>query len=317
MSKHVLVTGASGFVGKHLIRLLLDGDYVVHAAVFGGALDITHDRLFPVSLDLTSKDSIDEVVRTTQPDWVFHLAALSSPAASFSDGNKTVVNNIVAQANVLSAVMNFAPHARILVIGSAEEYGHVDANQLPINESCPLRPMSPYAVSKLTQDFMGLQHYLSYRTDIVRVRPFNHVGEWQVEQFVLPAFAKQVALIEAGKQEPVIHVGNLSATRDFTDVKDMVRAYEKALQFGVSGEVYNLGSGREVAIQQLLDLLLSHATLPITVVQDPNRMQPSDVPRLCCDSQKFEQLTGWKAEIPLEDTIVRVLDYWRTVAHSV
>jgi len=198
-----------------------------------------------------------------------------------------------------------------LVVGSAEEYGKVIATDLPISESCPLRPMSPYAVSKVAQDFMGLQHFLSYGLPVIRVRPFNHVGEWQTEQFVLPAFARQIALIEAGKQEPVIHVGNLTATRDFTDVKDMVRAYELALLHGIPGEVYNLGSGVETPIQTLLDVLLNMSHVPITVVQDPERMQGSDVPQLRADSTKFMQLTGWKPEIPLEATISRVLDYWR------
>jgi len=316
MSKKVLITGASGFVGRHLIDRLLLGDYEIVAAVFGGEIDDAGGRVTSIALDLTSAASIDQVVEATKPDYVFHLAALSSPAASFSDDNKTVVNNIVAQANLLTALVTHAPSARVLVVGSAEEYGKVAVENLPISESCPLRPMSPYAVSKITQDFMGLQYFLSTGLHVIRVRPFNHVGEYQTEQFVLPAFAKQVALIEMGKQEPIIKVGNLEATRDFSDVKDMVKAYELILLHGEPGEVYNLGSGNETPISRLLDILLSLSTTSIQVEQDPSRMQGSDVPRLCCDATRFSQLTGWKAEIPLESTIARVLDYWREKVRS-
>ncbi len=316
MSKKVLITGASGFVGQHLIERLLQGNYEIVAAVYGGEIDDRNGRVTSIALNLTNKESINQVVETTRPDWIFHLAALSSPAASFSDDNKTVVNNIVAQANLLSAAVTYTPEARVLVVGSAEEYGKVATENLPISESCPLRPMSPYAVSKVTQDFMGLQYYLSYGLPVIRVRPFNHVGEYQTDQFVLAAFAKQVALIENRQQDPIIRVGNLEATRDFSDVKDMVRAYELALLHGDPGEVYNLGSGNETPVSQLLDVLLSLSTTPIKVEQDPARMQGSDVPRLKCDSSRFSELTGWKAEIPLESTIARVLDYWREKVKS-
>ncbi len=316
MSKKVLITGASGFVGHHLIEQLLLEDYEIVAAVYGGEIDDRNGRVTSIALNLTEKESINQVVETTKPDWIFHLAALSSPAASFSDDNKTVVNNIVAQANLLSAAVTYTPTARVLVVGSAEEYGKVSVENLPISESCPLRPMSPYAVSKVAQDFMGLQYFLSYGLPVIRVRPFNHVGEYQTDQFVLPRFAKQLALIEASKQDPILTVGNLEATRDFSDVKDMVRAYELAMIHGEPGEVYNLGSGNEVPVSRLLDILLSLSTADIKVKQDPARMQGSDVPRLCCDASRFTQLTGWKPEIPLESTVARVLDYWRAHVRS-
>jgi GDP-4-dehydro-6-deoxy-D-mannose reductase len=308
--KKVLITGASGFVGSHLIDLLSQKDYELYGTVFGSpAADMSQVQTFPV--DLTNLEATAEVITKVNPDWVFHLAALSSPAASFGDGNRTLTNNIAAQANLLDSLVKNDIKARVLIVGSAEEYGKVEEQDLPIDEQCPLRPMSPYAVSKITQDFMGLQYYLSYGLECIRVRPFNHVGERQAPVFVLPAFAKQVALIEAGKQEPVMTVGNLSATRDFTDVKDMVAAYELALIHGVPGEVYNLGSGNEMAIEDLLQLLLDQAGVKIEVKQDPARMQQSDVPRLKANSQKFGRLTGWKASTSFSDTVTRVLDYWR------
>lgn len=316
MSINVLITGASGFVGKHLINHLLLGDYQIAAGVFGGELDITHERLRAVRLDLTDDQATNGVIQDIKPDWVFHLAALSSPAASFSDNNKTLINNISAQANLLNALLTHSPQARTLVVGSAEEYGKVGENDLPITENCPFRPMSPYATSKITQDFMGLQYFLSHKLPVIRVRPFNHTGAGQAPLFVLPAFAQQVAKIEAGLQPPTMTVGNLSATRDFTDVADMVSAYELAMQKGIPGDVYNLGSGNETSIQSVLDMLLALSQVPIEVVQDPARMQQSDVPRLRADSGKFQSLTGWKPKIPLQETISRVLDYWRQKVKS-
>lgn len=307
--KKVLITGASGFVGSHLVELLSSGEYQLFGTVFGSTNELKGVGTY--SLDLTDKAATEQVIKEILPDWVFHLAALSSPAASFNDNNATLINNVVAQTNLLDALVKYAPHARVLIVGSAEEYGKVDPSNLPIDESCPMRPISPYAVSKITQDFMGLQYYLSYGLECIRVRPFNHVGERQAPAFVLSAFARQIALIEAGQQEPVMLVGNLSATRDFTDVKDMVKAYELALIKGLPGEVYNLGSEKEVVIADLLQMLLKQARVAIDIKQDPGKIKQADVPRLRANCRKFRQLTGWQAKIPLEETIERVLDYWR------
>lgn len=313
--KKVFITGASGFVGKHLIELLGSKDYEIVCGVFGSSLDI--DNVQSIPLDLGDASKVNQVIREVKPDWVFHLAALSSPAASFHDDNKTLVNNIVAQVNLLNALVTYAPQARTLVVGSAEEYGKVRNENLPIDELCPLNPLSPYAVSKVTQDFMGLQYFNSFGLPIIRVRPFNHIGEGQTAQFVLPAFAKQIAEIEAGLKAPVLHVGDLSATRDFTDVKDMVRAYELTLLHGIPGEVYNIGSGKEVKIQDLLDLLLSLSTVSVEVVVDQSKVKPADVPRMKADYSKFSNLTGWNPDISLRSTVERVLDYWRdTVRNS-
>jgi len=312
----VFITGANGFVGKHLIRLLQDKDYRIIAGVFKGELE-EFPEVISLPLDLTNSQAVSQAVEMYKPEWTFHLAALSSPAMSFSDNNLTLVNNIVAQANLLDALKQHAPFCRTLVIGSAEEYGKVTSNDLPINESCSLRPISPYAVSKITQDFMGLQYFLSYKLPVIRVRPFNHVGEGQSNQFVMAAFAEQIVRIERGLQPPVLKVGDLSTTRDFTDVTDMVKAYELALQMGEPGEVYNLGSGRETKIQDLVEMMISKARVEVKIEVDPAKIKPADIPRFIADSSKFNRLTQWEATTPLTQTVSRVLDYWRGTVSSI
>ena len=311
--KKVFITGISGFAGSHLAEYLATQEtYDVYGTVFGDGYRVP---LIPrdhfISLDLTDREQTIAVVKKIQPEWIFHLAALSSPALSFQDPVKTMTNNIEAELNLFLAALEVAGLERILVVGSAEEYGKVAKNDLPINETVALNPLSPYAVSKIAQDFLGLQYFLSRRLPVIRVRPFNHTGERQTPVFVVPAFAKQIAEIEAQKIEPVMRVGNLTASRDFTDVKDMVRAYVEAMEQGELGDVYNLGSGRGVAIQEVLNSLLVMSSISIEIKQDPQRLVPADVPELVCDATKFIRLTGWKTEIPFQDTLKRVLNYWR------
>jgi GDP-4-dehydro-6-deoxy-D-mannose reductase len=311
--KKVLITGASGFVGTHLARRLLAGEYDVYGTVFGHGNDLA--ELIPkeqiVELNLLDRETTGSIIQTIKPDWVFHLAALSSVGASFDDPRKTLTNNIEGQINLMDAIRLQEVDCRVLIIGSAEEYGKVSPEENPIDESAPLRPMNPYAVSKIAQDFLGLQYNLSFGMDIVRVRPFNHTGPGQTDQFVIPAFAKQIANIEAGKQEPVIKVGNLEAVRDFTHVEDMVDAYVLLMQQGKSGDVYNIGSGNGHQIAEVLDGLLALSTKTITIEKDPQRMRPSDVPKLVADNTKFNSLTGWTPTHSLNDILSGVLDYWR------
>jgi GDP-4-dehydro-6-deoxy-D-mannose reductase len=203
-----------------------------------------------------------------------------------------------------------------MVTGSSEQYGLVRPEDIPINEDTPFRPNNPYAVSKIAQDALALQYFLSYGQQTIRVRPFNHIGPGQTEHFVTAAFARQVALIEAGQQEPVIYVGNLQADRDFTDVRDMVRAYLLAVTRGEPGEVYNIGSGRGRPIQWVLDTLVAMSTVEVEVREDPARMRPSDIPSLVCDPSRFHTRTGWRPEIPLEQTLRDILDYWREHVRS-
>jgi GDP-4-dehydro-6-deoxy-D-mannose reductase len=199
----------------------------------------------------------------------------------------------------------------IQIACSSEEYGMVYPDEVPIAESNPLRPLSPYAVSKVAQDMMAYQYFQSYGLKTVRTRGFNHTGPRRGDVFVTSNFAKQLASIEAGEQEPVIRVGNLEAVRDFTDVRDMVRAYWLAVTKGKPGEVYNVATGSGITIQELLDRLLALSTAKVRVEQDPERMRPSDVVRLVGDSSKFRADTGWAPEIPFDKTLADLLAYWR------
>jgi GDP-4-dehydro-6-deoxy-D-mannose reductase len=189
----------------------------------------------------------------------------------------------------------------------------IKPEDLPVDEKTPLRPLSPYAVSKLTQDYLAYQYNLAYHLDVVRVRPYNHIGPGQKEGFVVSDFAKQIVEIEKGKQEAVIRVGNLEAKRDFTDVRDIVKAYAMALQHGESGEVYNLGSDQSHKISDILNALLSYSHAKVEVKVDPEKFRPIDVPEIICNSQKFYHLTKWKPEISFETTLHDVLDYWRKI----
>lgn len=311
----VLITGASGFAGSHLVEHLMNrGGYEVYGTVFGPVMPFLSAILpedHQLALNLLHREEVLTKIRSLQPEWIFHLAALSSPTQSFTNPNSTYTNNIEGQLNLLDAARSLSPLPKVMVVGTAEEYGKVGEAIFPLNEETPLNPVSPYAVSKVATDFMGLMYHHAYSLPVIRVRPFNHIGERQTDLFVCPAFAKQIALIEAGKQAPVIEVGNLSTIRDFTDVKDMVQAYELALIKGVPGEVYNLGSGIGITIETLLNELLALATKRIEIKVDPNRYVPADVPKLISDSQKFMNLSGWQPQINLSVTLKRVLDYWR------
>ena len=249
-----------------------------------------------------------------RPDLVFHLAALTSPKDSFDDPSVTMINNIKAQVNILDAVRKLGfKDTRILVVSSGEIYGLVDKEDLPIDEETVLRPTSPYSVSKITQDFLGLQYYLSHKLKIIRVRPFNHIGPRQSSVFVVSAFAKKIAEIEKNKLEPVLSVGNLESARDFTDVRDMVEAYVLAVEKGKKGEVYNLGSGKSYKISEILEKLLSLSSVKIKIEIDENLLRPVDIPNLVCDVTKFTKLTNWRPKISIDTTLKDTLDYWRNI----
>ncbi len=311
----VLITGITGFVGSHLAELALEKG----AEVFGtyrwrSRMDNIQHLLTKVRLiecDLRDANSVRSALKEAKPDWIFHLAAQSFVPASWSAPADTMHSNVIGTVNLFEAVRHLELDCRIQVAGSSEEYGLQFEDELPIKETNPLRPLSPYAVSKIAQDMLGWQYCRSYGMFIVRTRAFNHSGPRRGEVFVDSGFAWQIARIEAGLQEPVIYVGNLEAKRDFTDVRDVVRAYWLALEKGQPGEVYNICSGKAWSIREVLDMLLGMAKVKVEVRQDPTRMRPSDVPVLLGDNTKFRTQTGWEPTIPYEQTLQDMLDYWR------
>ena len=313
----VLITGITGFAGSHLADYLLaeHPDVEIHGIFRWRSRreNIAHlgNRVKLTEGDLRDEASLRQVMAESRPDAIFHLAAQSYVPTSWRAPTETLTTNIAGQANLFEAVRAAGLDPVIQIAGSSEEYGLVLPDEVPISEDNPLRPLSPYAVSKVAQDMLAYQYFRSYGMKTIRTRGFNHTGPRRGEVFVSSNFAKQIASIEAGSQRPVIRVGNLDAVRDFTDVRDMVRAYWLAVTKATPGEVYNLGSGRRITIRALLDLLLSMSDAEVDVEIDPQRLRPSDVEVLLADSSKFRNETGWEPVIPLETTLSDLLDYWR------
>lgn len=311
----VLITGITGFVGSHLAEYALKQGGVVYGSIRWRSKteNIVHikDRLNLIDCDLRDPASVCNLVAESKPDIIFHLAAQSFVPTSWRAPSETLGTNILCQINLLEAVRASTCNPLIHIAGSSEEYGFVELHELPVRETNPLRPLSPYAVSKVAQDLLGYQYFKSYGMKIVRTRAFNHTGPRRGEVFATSNFAKQIAAIEAGKREPVVRVGNLDAKRDFSDVRDIVRGYWLALEKGRAGEVYNLASGKMRSIREVLELLLSMSSQKIRVEIDPDRLRPSDVPMLYGDSSKLRDEVGWQPEFPLEKTLRDLLEYWR------
>jgi GDP-4-dehydro-6-deoxy-D-mannose reductase len=312
----VLITGITGFVGSHMAEYGLARG----AQVFGSTrwrsktenIEHLRSKVTFIESDLRDLSSVRALLEISVPDYVVHLAAQSFVGVSWHAPAETLTTNIISQVNLLEALRGLKMSPRFLAVGSSEEYGLVLEGELPIKETNPLRPLSPYAVSKVTQDMMAYQYFKSYGLPIVRTRAFNHEGPRRGDVFVTSNFARQVAEIEAGMREPVVYVGDLTPRRDYSDVRDIVRGYWLLLERGEPGEVYNLCSGRSWPIQQVLDFVLNLSTVKrITVKTDPARLRPSDVMILEGDPTKMHKATGWKVEIPFERTLTELLDYWR------
>ncbi len=312
----ILITGITGFVGSHLAEYALakGGIEVFGTVRWRSRMDNVEgilDRIHVIDCDLRDNVAVRRTLEEVRPDYIFHLAAQSFVPTSWVAPAETLTTNIISELNLLESIRDLGLDTRIQVAGSSEEYGLVFEHETPISEENPLRPLSPYAVSKVAQDMLAYQYFRSYGIYAVRTRAFNHEGPRRGHVFVTSNFAKQIAEIEKGKKDPVIEVGNLNARRDFTDVRDMVKAYWLSLEKGEAGEVYNIGSGRAVTIREMLDMLLSFTHLDIEIRPVPERMRPSDVELLVCDCSKFKAVTGWNPEIPLEKTLRDTLDYWR------
>lgn len=313
--KKAFITGIAGFVGSHLAELLLDKGYEVYGLVRPRTktdhIDGVSNRLHLDDADLMDSHSMYTLLSRIKPDYIFHLAAQSFVPTSWVSPTATLEVNVVGSANLFEAVKQSGLDPVIQIACSSEEYGLVLPTEVPIREENPLRPLSPYAVSKVAMDYLGYQYFQSYKVRIVRTRGFNHTGPRRGETFAESNFAKQIALIEKGKQEPVIHVGNLEALRDYTDVRDMVRGYLMAVEKCDPGDVYNICTGKSIKIGDMLDMLLSMSKVKVEIKQDQSRMRPSDVPILTGDNGKFSAKTGWKPEIPFSKTMEDLLNYWR------
>ena len=310
-----MITGVTGFAGSHLADYALArGD----VEVFGTARwrspsqNIEHvaDRITVIDADLRDASSIESLVADIKPDWIFHLAAQSYVVSSWKLPSETITTNIVGTVNIFEAVRRAKYSPRILVACSSEEYGFVEPDEVPIAEDNPLRPLSPYGVSKVGQDLLSYQYYKSYGLEAVRTRAFNHTGPRRGRVFVCSNFAIQIVEAQKGLR-PRVSVGNLDAVRDFTDVRDTVRAYWLALEAGEAGEVYNICSGTGYSIGEVLEKLITIAGTDVAVEVDDTRLRPSDVPLLIGDNAKFTKRTGWRPEVPFDQTLSDILDYWR------
>lgn len=309
--KKALIIGAAGFVGDYLI------DHIQKNCIWSIAVtklpheSITKNGIEILNLNLLEPQEVASLLEKVQPDYIFHLAAQSSVALSWKNPGLTVDINIKGTLNLLEAVRKQEKQSRLLLIGSGEEYGHVMEDEIPIREETLSRPGNIYAATKACQNMIGKIYSDAYHMDIMSVRAFNHIGPNQAPLFVVSDFCKQVAEIEKGLREPIIRVGNLSARRDFTDVRDVVRAYTMLIKFGKSGETYNVGSGKAVAIQAILDSILEMASCRIETVVDQAKLRPVDVPVIEADIRKIKEAIGWNPEIPLSKTLKETLDYWR------
>lgn len=306
-----LVIGAAGFVGNYLLRhLKTTYPWQLHATKLPHENILFNDASVH-DLDILNKEAIKQLLSEIQPDYIFHLAAQSSVALSWKRPDLTVDINIKGCINLLDAIRDLDLHPRTLLIGSGEEYGHIKPDETPITEDTLPRPGNLYAATKACQNMIGSIYAKAYQMDIIMVRAFNHIGPEQTPVFVVSDFCRQTAMIEKGINPPVIHVGNLNACRDFTDVRDVVRAYGLLIQYGKSGEIYNIGSGMAIKIREILDKIISFSSVPIKVEVDTERLRPVDVPIIEADISKTTSCISWKPEISLETTIRETLEYWR------
>jgi GDP-4-dehydro-6-deoxy-D-mannose reductase len=314
----ILITGFSGFMGSYLVEQCLA--LYPDAKLFGvcrhspprTTMSDTKDVTL-IEADITHAEQMCHAVAQSQPDCVFHLAAQSSVAASWVDPANTLRINAGGTIQLLEALRTEHLSPRVILVGSGEQYGLVHPEENPIREENAFRPINPYGVSKSAQDLYGYQYFVAYDLPVLRVRPFNSFGPRQTETFVVANFARQIAMIEQGKMEPTLTVGNLQAQRDFLPVEDVVRALLAVARRGQPGQAYNIGSGHARFIREILDILLRHSTTSIQVRMDPARMRPVDVPLLVADNSRLHAHTGWEAAIDIEYAIKQTLNHWRAI----
>jgi GDP-4-dehydro-6-deoxy-D-mannose reductase len=310
----VLITGSAGFVAGHLIEFLRAEEPELE--LYGiarphGTPATVPGRMTLIEADLLDAAGVAAALALAQPDRVVHLAAQSSPQRSWADPEGTLRTNVVGTLNLLEAARKCRMPPRVLLVGSAEEYGLAQPSDIPLREDAPLRPNSPYAVSKVSQSYLGLEYALVYGLPVIRTRTFHHTGPGRGEMFAEGSFARQIVDIERGRRAPVLSVGNLDAIRDYADVRDTVRAYWMLLDRGETGEVYNVCTGRGVRIRDLLDTLLRVSGVHAEVRLDTDRLRPSDIPVLVGDPSRLRKTTGWEPRLPIERTLRDLLQAYR------
>ncbi|MFH0792595.1 MAG: GDP-mannose 4,6-dehydratase [bacterium] len=316
MTEKVLITGVSGFVGRHLASLLVREGY----EVAGMAPDIEKGwegdsqelrSVQALVADLSNELALRGVLERTRPRYIYHLAAQSHVPTSWKRPRHTFETNVLGTLDLFEAVYDMKLDCRILSVCTGDAYGVVDEADQPIKETQPLSPRNPYASSKATQDLLSQQYAASPGLDVIVTRSFSHTGPGQSDQFVCSAFARQLVEIELGKREREVSVGNLKPQRDFLDVRDVVRAYHLAMHKGEKGAVYNIASGVARSIESILEMLLALAKVTVAIRRDEERYRATDSMVVRGDATKFRQRTGWKPEISWEKTLGDLLDYWR------
>jgi GDP-4-dehydro-6-deoxy-D-mannose reductase len=311
-----LITGAAGFVGGHLAHYLLEKEYSVAGLVLPEEARRDVGSL-PEEVELIEADILDDEVAVREissckPDAIFHLAAFSNPEGSWTQARRTLETNILGSHSVLRAAVETGLQPRVLLVGSSQQYGHVPEDEQPILEDRPLEPRTPYAVSKASQEILGRKFFLSEKLPVLMARSFNHTGPGQASSYVCSNFARQIVEIESERFEPKIRVGNLSARRDFSDVRDVVRAYVRIIESGTPASPYNVCRGEAYTIRQILDILLSLTDADVTVEVDETRYHTVDDPLMLGDNSRLRYELGWEPRYSLRRTLSDVLEYWRT-----
>lgn len=311
----ILVTGCTGFAGGYLVEQLAAGGA---GTLFGLCRHPEREpahlasKLASLPCDLEDRAAVEAVLRDVRPDRIFHLAGYANVGRSALEPDAARAGNLTATQNLYEAVMGWGGRPRILYVSSAHIYGDAHSGEPLIDENWPLQPIGAYGQSKWAADQASEEYWLRDKLEIVRVRPFNHIGPRQSSDFAVSRFARQIAAIEAGLQKNPMTVGNIASRRDFTDVRDMVRAYVLLMDQGQPGEAYNVGTGEAHSMQTILDQLLGMARVRIEVGQDPKLMRAADATALRADASKLRRLTGWSPQIPLSQTLSDILEYWRS-----
>lgn len=309
----VLITGATGFAGKHLTQYLTSkspDNYKIYGTHRHSYLKEETNVIELVECDINDSISLESTLQSIEPDQIFHFAAYVSVNKSFENPQKVLATNVIGTAKLLEAIRKTCNNAKILIPGSAEEYGSVEEKNMPIDENVPLNPSNPYGISKVSQELLGKYYFQTYGMEIYLTRTFHYTGPFQPLGFVSSDFAKQIVDIENGKKNQ-INVGNLKAKRDFLDIRDVVKAYMNIIERGKPGRPYNVCSGKTISIEKILEILKNHSKCPINVQVDKSKLRATDVSKFVGDNSKLKKDTGWEPEIKIEDTLHDILNYWR------